>query len=160
MMHLTLDYLASRAEGERGPRTVGDPLEAMVESGSYQVPVQLVDPEGGRLPLDPVQQGAVDRFRTETTTLPGVYQLVDAGGEVLSRFAVNVDPEEGDLSVAPTDRLQRLFGRGAQVLGVGQPISRELLEGRYGRELWRPLLMMVLLLLAVETFLARGRFLS
>ena len=160
MMHLVVDYLASRAEGEKGPRTVGDPLEALVEAGSYQGPVQLVDPEGGRLPIDPVQQGAVERFRVETTTLPGVYQLLDSGDKALARFAVNLDPSEGDLSVAGSDRMTRLFGREAQILSVGEPISRELLEGKYGRELWRPLLMMVLLLMAAETLLARGRFLS
>lgn len=160
MIHLAIDYLATRADGERGPRTVGDPLEALVASGSYRSPVAFVDPHGGRFPVDPVQQGAVDRFRSEATFLPGVHALVDSEGKTLARFAVNVDPAEGNLAVAGRDRCERLFGERAQILGVGEPITRELLAGSYGRELWRPLLMIVLLLLAAETLLARGRFLA
>lgn len=36
----------------------------------------------------------------------------------------------------------------------------QLLARRYGRELWRPFLVMVLVLLAVESLLGRGRLLG
>ncbi len=160
LSHLVIEYLASRSGGDRGPRQVGDPLEAVVEGGEYETPVQFEHPDGSRSPVDPIQQGAMDRFRVETTSAAGLHQLTDATGKVMARFAVNLDPREGNLAVASAGRLQRTFGRDAQLLAVSEPITRDLLEGRYGRELWRPLLILVLLLLGIETVLARGRFLS
>ncbi len=159
-LHQSVGYLANRGGGERGPQIVGGPLEATLPLDSFQGPVTCLDPSGGRTPVDSSPSDRTARLRSERTSIPGIYRFVDASGKRLAAFAVNLDPKEGDLEVAPRELETRVFGRGAQVLAAGQKITRELLEGRYGRELWRPLLIAVLILLAVESILARGKILT
>ena len=100
------------------------------------------------------------RLRSYPATWPGIYRFRDSTGKTLASFAVNLDPAEGDLRVAPADLQSRFFGRDAQRLDPDQTVTRELLAGRYGRELWRPFLVLVLVLLAVESLLGRGRILG
>jgi len=159
-IHQVIRYLGSRSVGDKGPRSVGDPLESVLEQDAYQAPVAMVDPREERSFLEAVPLEGMERFRLESTTSAGIYRLVDGSQTVLAQFAVNLDAREGDLSVAPDELIHRTFGRSAQILDVSQPITRDLLEGRYGRELWRLLLMIVLGLLVVESFLGRGKFLG
>ncbi|MCA9729794.1 MAG: hypothetical protein KC729_19075, partial [Candidatus Eisenbacteria bacterium] len=160
VLHRVLQYLATRARGERGPRTVGDRLELVLAADRVQSSVTVVDPAAGRTPVASVPADGIVRLRSEATALPGIYRFTSDEGEALGQLAVNLDGREGNLTVAPASERTRLFGRAAQQLAVGQTISRDLLEGRYGRELWRQLLVLVLILLVVESLLGRGRFLA
>ena len=155
-----LQNLATRARGERGPRTVGDRLELVLAADRVQSSVSLLDPADGRAPVAAVPNEGVVRLRSEPTTVPGIYRFASETGEVFGQLAVNLDGSEGNLAVSSTNDRTRYFGRDAQQLAVGQTISRDLLEGRYGRELWRELLILVLILLVVESLLGRGRFLA
>lgn len=160
VLHRVMQYLATRAKGERGPRTVGDRLELVLAADRVQSSVSLLDPADGRTPVAAVPNEGVVRLRSEPTTLPGIYSFASETGEVFGQLAVNLDGSEGNLAVSSTNERTRYFGRDAQQLAVGQTISRDLLEGRYGRELWRELLVLVLILLVVESLLGRGRFLA
>jgi len=160
LLHQMVRYLASRGSAEADYGRVGSRLEALVAADAVREPVVGVDPEGGRTPLDAAPVEEMVRLRSEPTRLPGIYRFQDASGAVVASFAVNLDPAEGDLAPAEVSSIERLFGRGARYLELGQPVTRDLLQGRYGRELWRPLLMLVLGLLVVESLLSRGRLLS
>ena len=160
MIHQVVRYLAARSQGERGPRSVGDRLEALVDGASVEQPVVNQDPLGGRGQVESEPAGTMTRLRSETVPFPGFYDFVDARGSTLASFAVNLDASEGELEVTTASEQQDVFGRDSHVLEAGQPITRELLEGRYGRELWQIFLMAVLVLLAVESLLGRGRLLT
>lgn len=158
-IHQIVGYLAARAKGESGPRTVGSNLEKLVEAQSLQEPVFCLDPLGGRSPVEALPVDSMVRLRSTAAAFPGIYRFVDDSGNVLASFAVNLDAREGDLTVASPELETRLFGPSAHRLEVSQTITRDLLEGRYGRELWRIFLMAVLVLLAVESLLGRGKLL-
>lgn len=160
MLHQALRYLANRAGNEHGPSLVGAPLETTVEAASVATPLYSVAPSGSRSAVAATPNEDRLRLRSEPTTEAGIHRFVDESGREVSAFAVNVDPKEGDLQVAPKELLTRGFGHAAQILPVGERVTRELLEGRYGRELWRPILVLVLLLLAIESLLARGKILA
>lgn len=160
MLHQVVRYLGARAQGERGPRAIGDRLETLVDGASIEQPVTCQDPMGGRGSVEAEPSGTMTRLRSEAATLPGFYDFVDARGSTLASFAVNLDAAEGDLQTTTTGDQRQVFGREALVLEAGQPITRELLEGRYGRELWQVFLILVLALLAVESLLGRGRLLT
>jgi hypothetical protein len=89
--------------------------------------------------------------------LPGTYQLVRADGARLGLFAVSLDARESDLRVAPEGWLPPLFRPAATILKPEGAITRASVEARFGRELWPLLLMIVLGLMVVEGFVARGR---
>jgi hypothetical protein len=88
--------------------------------------------------------------------MPGNYMLVSDDGKWTAHFSVNVSPEESQLSRLPPERIEELFGPGA-VLSVGHGTNfREALQGRWKQplDLFPWLMILVLLVLAVENFLA------
>ncbi|MCK4510301.1 hypothetical protein KAW64_01100, partial [bacterium] len=94
----------------------------------------------------------------EHVGVPGIYRF-HAGGRTVALGAVNVDPLESDL--APADRSEiedYLSPLPLTFIEAGARLEEEVLQARYGRELWRAFLYVALALLAVEMFLARPRF--
>jgi hypothetical protein len=87
---------------------------------------------------------------------PGNYMLVGDDGKWIASFSVNLPPEESQLARIPPERIEELFGPGA-VLPLGHGTSlREALQGHWKQplELFPWLMIVVLLALAVENFLA------
>ena len=160
LLHKMVGYLASRGGEEGRVGLVGARLEAMVPESDVEGAVTCVDPLGTRTPVEASPVERTIRLRSQPAPWPGIYRFEDVSGRTLTRFAVNLDATEGDLAVANPESMKGLFGREAKILEPQQEITRELLTGRYGRELWKPLLIMVLLLLGVESLLGRGRLLG
>lgn len=160
LLHKMIRHLATRGAGDDRAGLVGARLEATLPESEVNGVVSCVDPSGAQTPVEgtPVEQ--MVRLRSVPAPWPGVYRFRDAAGRTLASFAVNLDPAEGDLRVAPPELQSRFFGRDAKRLDPDQRVTRELLAGRYGRELWRPFLVFVLVLLAVESLLGRGRLLG
>ncbi len=112
--------LQSHLAADRRPadgRVVGTPLEVALDAGKFSDELRWVVPgakRGARVPLDrtaarpggerlEAKLGAgTSNAASESTDRPGVYEAwpkTAAGGFELRRFALNVDPEEGDLSL-------------------------------------------------------------
>lgn len=120
----------------------------------------FVDPVGERAAAERSEREGKVWLRSGATRLPGVYELVRDDGVRLGLYGVNLDARESDLGVAPAGALPGLFKPEAKVLKADGDLTRQLAEGRFGRELWPLLLMVVLGLLVVEGLLGRGRMLS
>jgi hypothetical protein len=160
LLHKLVRYLATRGAGDDRAGMVGARLEVTLPESDVNGAVSCVDPSGTQTAVESSPLEQTVRLRAVPAPWPGVYRFRDAAGRTLASFAVNLDPGEGDLRVAPPELQARFFGRDAKRLDPEQRVTRELLAGRYGRELWRPFLVMVLVLLAVESLLGRGRLLG
>ncbi len=97
-----------------------------------------------------------DRLRTQTKGIkngPGIYRFARTGGE--SRQGINTPREESDLVKLSTEALKKKFGPvDVQVLDYQEDIFSRLPGGR--RELWPPLLIFLLAVLAIEMIVASG----
>ncbi len=160
LLHKLVRHLATRGAGDERAGLVGARLEATLPESDVNGVVSCVDPSGTQTAVEASPLEKMVRLRSVPAAWPGVYRFRDAAGRTIASFAVNLDPGEGDLRVAPPELQSRLFGRDARRLDPEQRVTRELLAGRYGRELWRPFLVMVLVLLVVESLLGRGRLLG
>lgn len=160
LLHQMVHYLARRGDAGEDIGRVGSRLETLLPEGTAASPVTCRDPLGGQSRVEEIPAGQMTRLRSQPALWPGIYRFVDATGKTAASFAVNLDPKEGNLATATPQLEARLFGRDAQRLDPGKAITRTLLQGRYGRELWRPLLVMVLILLAAESILGRGKLLG
>jgi len=70
-----------------------------------------------------------------------------------------VDPLESDLAPAERSEIEDYLSPLPNTfIEPGARLEEEVLQARYGRELWRAFLYVALALLAVEMFLARPRF--
>jgi hypothetical protein len=88
--------------------------------------------------------------------MPGNYTLVAEDGTWTAHFSVNPPPEESQLTRLAPERIEELFGAGS-VLAIGHGTNlRDALQGRWKQplELFPWLMILVLLALAVENFLA------
>ncbi len=85
----------------------------------------------------------------------GIWTLSN-NGEVVDRFAVNVDRRESRLAPLPRERFETLFATQQLHLVGAEGFGAALLANRYGQELWREFLMVALALLLIELWLARA----
>jgi hypothetical protein len=157
LLHRMVLYLCAQGSASDHLKA-GDPVErayAPEEVGGQET--AFVDPQGMRTPA---VRSALDGrvlLKLPAARLPGTYQLVRADGARLGLFAVSLDARESDLRVAPEGWLPPLFRPAATILKPEGAITRASVEARFGRELWPLLLMIVLGLMVVEGFVARGR---
>lgn len=83
-----------------------------------------------------------------------------AGEKVLDEAAFNIDPAESKPEKIDIDMVQKGFTseKGNLVLvSVEEDLRQVISRTRYGRELWREILYVVLVLLALEMMLGRTR---
>ncbi|MBD3334302.1 MAG: VWA domain-containing protein [Candidatus Eisenbacteria bacterium] len=158
LVHKSLFHLIRREEGRGSGLRAGESLRWRTDPGFLGgARVVCRGPEGLQIPVERRQSGEGLVLATEPLPLPGIYRLITDSGRLLTRAAVNLDTEESDLHAMSETQMEILFGSDAVRLEGRQAFDRSLLEARFGKELWRPLLMIVFLLLVVESLLARGR---
>ncbi|HSK21013.1 MAG TPA: VWA domain-containing protein [Longimicrobiales bacterium] len=139
-----LDRITGAWTLSEAPRTDAVPgQEIALASGSRVVE----RPDGTR---DDVTGATSYRFGGE----PGVYRVL-RGDSTLAAFAVNPPAAESDLSRLQESEMETLLP-GWTVHGTTSDGAwrRAVFRERLGRELWRPLLIALLLVLASETLLA------
>ncbi|NLE37655.1 MAG: VWA domain-containing protein [Pirellulaceae bacterium] len=132
-----LSYLGN-AQQQPGQESVRPGQAVMLDAPPTGVAVSVVHPDGKVTRLDEIRTG---KYRFTGTDKLGVYE-VRLGGDILSRFAVNLlDPNESDL--APREALEA---------------GMEKIAGQAGweaarREIWRTLLVLGLFVLVIEWYI-------
>ena len=124
-------------------------------SGSRHKEALVRRPSGDAQTIWPEARGPRRVWPVGQVDVPGVWEIV-ADERVADRFAVHVDPSEPDLTPVDDARISALFsGSPVHWLDSETPVDRAVAQYRYGRELWRHALGAGLLLLLVETLVAR-----
>lgn len=158
LLHKSLFFLIRREEGRGSGLRAGESLRWLTDPSRIgDTRVLCRGPEGLTIPVELRESGEGTTVVTDPLPLPGIYTLAEESGEVLARAAVNLDTDESDLHPMSESQSEALFGNDVVRLEPDHAIDRSLLEARFGKELWRPLLILVFLLLIVESLLARGR---
>ncbi|HEX6694457.1 MAG TPA: VWA domain-containing protein [Longimicrobiales bacterium] len=118
--------------------------------GVFELPAEaavVVRPDSVQ---EPVRGG-----RYEVPPVAGIYEYRTAAGPALGAFAVNPPASESDLRVIPRDRFEALLeGWTVRTPSTADEWKRDIFRDRLGRELVRPLLLALLLLLVVEAGIA------
>ncbi len=157
---LSFDYVAlvhdlvyAAAQGSQVRETlVGHPMTLELPGEHAGESLRVVFPDEKTEQVAP--EILPSRIRLTTPALPraGLYRLAMGNPEeVVERFAANPDPAESDLArLDPAALKQGLQGLDLEVAGTGAQAAK---SGGV-QELWRPLLMAVGIILALESFLA------
>ena len=104
-----------------------------------------------------LENGGV-QFAYKDTAQSGIYQLAVEGGSQKDAFAVTLSETESDL--APADPRAKLIASGVSptkilTTNAVNTISAEVKKSRYGAEIWRPLIWILLPLMFLESLLAQ-----
>lgn len=162
LVYRTVAYLASGSDrleqftvGATATITLRQP--GVLPQGTHYA---LTIPGGTEEFITPTTSGAGLRFTTPVLTLPGHYRM-SAGGTLLSVFPANLDAREADLLKASADELDAFLAahgfNGEQVrrLPAGDQLPERITEARFGMELWKYCLGLVLLLGMLEMAINR-----
>jgi hypothetical protein len=156
LLHQSLDALLK--EGSEDRVVVGQPVQGVVDLAVVPAGSDLVctGPEGVTLDVtsEPVARGV--QLRSAPAPRPGFYTIQVADREILRR-AVNLETTaESDLTPLTRDEMRKMFpGDRVTLIEPGEAIGTPIREARYGREFWRELVVVVLLLMISEGWLAR-----
>jgi hypothetical protein len=163
LMHQAVAYLAQDPDAARR-LTVGDRLVKTLERPATGDPrpttsVVLTEPSGAKTTLTAsvLASERVPSVRYDRTERAGHYVLTAHGTqEPIDVFAVNLPRGEGDLRPMSRAALaQRIPEARFTWIDPNQPLSAALRQARLGLELWRPLVITVLVLMLLESFLAQ-----
>lgn len=137
-----VDFLASRATGLHRVQSLaaGDPLPLPGGAASVR------GPEGTLRSVDGMSVFV-------ETGRAGIYEILDPAGELLAWIPVNPVPPDTVADLDPVQAARRL-GSGAVGARADDRWKPLVLEGRRGREIWRPLAAAALFLLLAEGWLA------
>jgi hypothetical protein len=137
-----LEWLVAPPGGDGGLQNLaaGDALTLPGSATAVQTP------DGAVHPVDGTQD-----FRA--TREAGVYRVL-AGDSLLELVAVNPPVSESLLAPAELATVARALGPELRVIDEAETWSDAVFTERQGRELWRPLMIAVLLLLLVESWAA------
>ena len=153
LLHQAVAYL-TRQEHERS-FTVGELLNLTLPRTSTQSNVFIRDPSGQDRSIVVEESEGQRRLKDVRPEWPGFYEARYAPGLPPLVAAVNVESAESDVRSLVGSQLFAVFrGLPVRVLGAGDELAAAIQASRMGRPLWRYVLMLALLVLAVEAFLA------
>ena len=155
LTHRLAERLSRTSAGAPSTHVGEDLVVSLSGPPSGRVDVETPD---GRTVAAQLRSGRRPAASVERVDTPGVYRFHESGRTV-ALGAVNVDPRESDLRPLDRDDVENRFpGMSVSFIDPDAQLADEVLQTRYGRELWRVMLYAALALLALEMFVARTRF--
>ena len=136
--------------------SVGQPLVALLHPKTAGETLGLTDPAGHTHKITAETEGGVAKAVFPAADRPGPWTLTNPHGTGPIRFAVQSNRAESDLKLLGKGEL----GSIANELGATLVQSRPGIESferasRFGSEIWRPFLILALLILFADVFLAQ-----
>lgn len=147
-------YLASHFKGDEDKR-VGESLDMSLESDYFDTSFYIEKPSGETVSVLPEISGQKRQLRLQRTEQSGHYRFFH-GEDLLGFQSVNIDPEESDLSAIGLSELQNTMRFPLRRISNIEKLDSVVAKVRYGRELWREIMLMALLILIVEMVLSHG----
>lgn len=141
---------AQAGTSDGGARTDVAPEDPAASSRTFTV----TTPAGEREALEARFVGKMALVAYEKTDEPGHYRFEGAGGTFVR--AVNVDTAESDRSEIDTEDLAQQLSLEVTQLRDARSLGQHIREARHGKELYKLIVFLVLLLLVVELFLSRA----
>jgi hypothetical protein len=163
MINRTVEYLASDLSRLDEDILVGSAVTRELSADLAGKGMELVTPQMKRIALQPSFETDKLMLKVDQTDVPGINDIrlsnaASVRGEVVDRFAVNIDPKDSDPEkIEISDVEKRLEGLPLFYIRPQDDIEESILQSRFGKELWKTLLWIAAALLAVEMFLARSR---
>ena len=148
-------YLTSSNENLRN-YTTGEILPIHVGNLTFPL-VEVVSPNGEE--KINLQNNSNDILNFRFTDLPGICKFYN-NGNLLSAISVNVDKKESDLTKIDNSFLeeyyQNLFPNNYAIFQPDENYFEKISQARFGTELWKYFIIIVLILAIIEMYIARS----
>jgi hypothetical protein len=148
-------YLTSSNENLR-TYTTGEILPLQVGNLTFPL-LEVVSPMGEE--KINLQNNSNDILNFRFTDLPGIYKFYN-NGNLLSAISVNVSKKESDLTKIDNSLLeayyQNLFPNNYSTFQADENYFEKISQARFGTELWKYFIIIVLILAIIEMYIARS----
>ena len=152
LMQRLTTYLASTVFPPRNV-DVGKPLLAFLPKADAGKKALLIDPAGNKVELPIVAKGVRRVVEFNQTRRPGLYRLTSPDNTTI-HFVVNTARTESDLKqLSESERQKVAASMKASLVNTHAEYKQLDQNRRFGREIWRPLLWALLVLVFGELFL-------
>jgi hypothetical protein len=139
------------ASSDTGQIKAGEPILAQLAVEVSELTVQSPDGSAHLPAIEKTKDHSTIRF--QKTSQPGFYKLEGAGPNN-RLFAVNADRLESDPARLASAEIESLSKKiGADLVVDADALGNSIASTQIGRELWRPLLFLLLLFLFAEILL-------
>jgi len=153
LLHQAVAYLTRQAHEQ--PFMVGESVALTLPGRTDQTNVVLKDPSGAESRIQVTERDGEQIVELPASRDPGFHEVTFAPRKPPLVFAANVDSTESDVKCLSHQALEKaLSGLAVRLLADEQDIAAAIRESRMGRELWRELLILALIVLLAEAFLA------
>jgi len=150
-----LQAMQHLATGNSADLSPGDRLDVPVPPGQGEAAWTLRAPSGQEHPLTAQLAAGLPRLLSPPLEELGLYLLL-ANGRPVRGVAVTPRAVESDLARYTGAEVERRWADlGAKLIPFSLDVAPAIREARYGRELWREMLLAALLVLITESVLAR-----
>lgn len=151
-------YLVS-ANRSSDDYTAGDEL-IVAGNRADQPQVKVVKPDDSEEFIQPEITGFNSTFKYGDTRQTGVYRFY-SGGILFDYIAVNNDLRESDTEYAEPGEIEEKLAKyfeGSDIIGLDKDsdVSEKISQARFGTELWKPFLIIALILAIIEMWLAKS----
>lgn len=154
LIHRLMLYLAGHSQGYCSQLSVGDDLRLEPRTVA-ETSAELTFPDGKTVKLPLTVTGQQISYFQPSLPHTGIYELRVGKSRYLS--AVNFPPAESTLTpLTLKDSYPAWFAAGARIYPPEQ-LSTQIVDARFGKELWKFGLIAGIILLLVESFLGRTR---
>ncbi len=160
LVNRSVSYLAGAAATENEQILVGDELAFSAEKASSSATFEMEKPDGTRAKVRMDIARGTYSLHYQDTQQTGIYRLYN-GDTVVAQWAVNFDAKEVETTAMDLAEIRDRFGIDrVVVVDPASALEPQLVQTRFGRELWKVLLAIALALVLLETWLAREKSLS
>ncbi len=155
LLNRSVLYLSGATERMDRQRIVGDELKTVLVSETELKDLRVIKPDRSEHRIRPGIQNSRYTISFHDVNMAGMY-LLQSGDTVLDMWAVNPEPGESDLTQLEMNEFRQYAGEDRIImLDESKPLADQILSTRYGRELWKVAIAIVLVLLIIESLLAR-----
>ena len=157
LINRCVTYLAGGTSEEKDEILIGEEIAFYLDRKDMSTELSMEKPDGTQIKIKPEVFKGKYFIRFQDTDQPGIYTL-NSGVKKVAQWTVNYDPTELESEYFETAELKSLM-RGGQVFEIKTAgnIAEKLKESRFGKELWKYLIAVTLVLLVVEMFIMREK---
>ncbi len=154
LMQQLVTYLAAKFDPPRNV-DIGRPLIAVMPAALGGKPLELTDPTGSKRNIVATNEAGRAIAHYDDTKRPGLY-ILTTPDRTPTHFVVNTTRAESELAQLNKDEIKNVAKTwSANVVTSWDEYNEQQQRLRFGREVWRPLLWVLLALIFAELLLAQ-----
>ncbi len=134
---------------------VDDEINTQISAETNYIDFSVKSPEGKMTQVVPTLTGTNLNIKFDKTQRPGIYKLFHRD-KLIKEWAINVDPAESNFSFIDENKLKSVVGNAKKISYTNNnELIEQIVTTRYGRELWKYFVGIIVILLIMEMILGR-----